>query len=411
MSVDSKILIDGVECAKYGANIGQSGVDLSGVLKKNNAFFYDNGLVSTAACISNITYIDGDEGVLMHRGYFIQDIVVKKTFIEVAYLILNGEFPNKSELEIFQNKLSSVQVDLDSFIKIAENAGENSHPMAICMTLLSHLAGVRAEIRKTKDNYEKCLEVIQNTLYIIAIAGCKSAGKTFNASSIGDYYTKSFVAMFLGEDMANNPFVVEILDKILTLHIDHEQNASTSTVRMVASTKCDIYGCVVAGFAALWGPLHGGANEAVLRMLEEIGDISNVPNFIEQAKSKTTKLMGFGHRVYKNYDPRAGVLKGYCASMNSALNLGNNAKFQMALELEKIALSDDYFVSRKLFPNVDFYSGIIYEALGINTKMFTCMFALSRIVGWCAHWLEASQEEGKIWRPRQVYRGKVHRTL
>lgn len=406
------ISVDGLMCGLVSANVGQNGLDLAPLLKQKDAFSYDPGFMSTASCTSKITYIDGDAGILMHRGYLIQDIVAKKSFIDVAYLILNGNFPNKDETMQFQNDLSSVKIETEALEKIVNCMDKNIHPMTMCMTLLSYLAGSREEDFKTKNNYEKCLEVIQYTLYIISLAGCKLTGREFKPVPVNDHYTKSFLSMFLGEGMSNNALVVEILDKILILHIDHEQNASTSSVRMISSTQCDIYGSIVAGFAALWGPLHGGANEAVLEMLGEIGSVDNVQIFIDKVKKKETKLMGFGHRVYKNYDPRGGILKGYCSALNSTLHfLKDNTKFQVALELEKIALSDEYFISRKLFPNLDFYSGIIYEALGIDTKMFTCMFALGRVVGWCAQWLEATNDNGKIWRPRQVYSGEKQRSI
>jgi len=407
------ITISGVICEKIKATIGEDVLNLSGILKKEKSFAFDEGFMTTASCKSEITYIDGEAGILIHRGYRIEDIVAKKTFLESAYLILNGEFPSKSELSSFIADLMTVKLETDILIKVANALPKNNHPMATILTLMSTLAGIRTPIRKTKDGYEKCLDTIRHMLFIVSIASCKFSGKQYNQNETDSDYIKSFINMCLDEKFQDNKYVLKCLDKILTLHADHEQNASTSTVRMIGSTKCDLYGAITGGITALWGPLHGGANEAVLKMLNEIGDEKNVEKFIDNIKNKIggEKLMGFGHRVYKNYDPRATAIKKYCDELFDNLHFKDNKTLNIAKKLEQVALSDDYFISRKLFPNVDFYSGVIYNAIGIKSEMFTGMFALARVVGWCAQWLEASKENGKIWRPRQLYCGKINKNI
>ncbi|QED23141.1 citrate/2-methylcitrate synthase [Candidatus Deianiraea vastatrix] len=402
------INIDGIDCQKNDATIGESVLDLSPVLKKNNAFFLDEGFMFTASCKSKITYLDGEKGTLIHRGYKIEDIIEKKSFLEVTYLILNGDFPSNDEFAKFKSDLLSVKLETKLLVNIADSLPNGNHPMATIMTLMSVLSGVRAPIRKTEDNYKKCLDVIRHMLFIVSIANCKFAGKKYEENNLEADFTSAFAMMNLDDKLSTNTDVLTCLDKVLSLHIDHEQNASTSTVRMIGSTKCDLYGSVTGGIAALWGPLHGGANEAVLKMLNEIGDESRIDGFVADVKNKVdgAKLMGFGHRVYKNYDPRAAAVKKYCDKLFESLNIADNKMLNIAKKLEQTALSDEYFISRKLFPNVDFYSGIIYNAIGVKTEMFTGMFALGRVVGWCAQWLEASKDEGKIWRPRQLYIGE-----
>ncbi len=407
-----KINIDSVECDIIKATMGKDIFDISPLLKKYKKSSFDQGFVNTASCKSSVTYIDGDEGILIHRGYKIEDIVEKKSFMQTMYLILKGEFPSKDEESDFTEKLHNTKIDIDFLMKIAESLPNDSHPMGVLMSLSSSLAAIRANIRKTKDNFEKVLEVIKSMLYMVSIASCKANGREFIPDFIEKDYTQAFANMALSKSIASDKNAVECLDKILSLHIDHGQNASTSTLRMIASTKCDLYGATAGAIAALWGPLHGGANEAVLKMIDEIGSLENVDQFIENVKSKKdgAKLMGFGHRVYKNYDPRAKVLQKYANYIMQELKIDGD-KLKIANKLEKTALSDEYFITRKLFPNVDFYSGIVYDALGINTKTFTCMFALSRVVGWCAQWLEVISEDEKIWRPDQVYIGKVERKI
>lgn len=412
MSVKETSILDECECVIYKSTIGQDVIDLTPILEKKNLLCYDFGFVNTASCESKITYIDGDRGILMHRGYKIEDLTANKNFLEVAYLILHGNLPTKGGFEIFKAELDSIKPEIELIHKIVDLMPDGSHPMSIVMAFMSALAGKRYQ-DKTRTNYQKALDAIKQTMYVTSAVNCRVTEREFNPSKNDEYFTNAFLRMSLDEKIANSKVIQEAIDKIFILHADHEQNASTSAVRLAESTKCGLYSSLVSGFGALWGPLHGGANEAVLKMLQEIGKKENVKDFIEKVKNKVdgVRLMGFGHRIYKNYDPRATGIKEFCPKI--LLETGvKDSLLEVAVEIEKIALSDEYFIQRKLFPNVDFYSGIIYKAIGIPVEMFTPMFAMARTIGWCAHWLEAvSSLDQKLWRPSQLYTGEIERKI
>ncbi len=410
-----KFIIDGVECKVAKATIGLDGFEASELLKKYNKIFIDEGFVNTASCRSKITYIDGDAGVLVHRGYKIEDILTNKTFMETMYMILNEDFAvNESEQGNFENEFHGVDIDIDGMLKIANIVEKNSHPMSILLAIFSGVT-TSASTKKFPSNKEKALYAIKSMLYAVAICICKITGKEFTPDFSKLSYSQLFANMVMSSEISGDKSAIECFDKILSLHIDHGQNASTSTMRMICSTGCDLFGGICGAISSLWGVLHGGANEAVLKMIDSIGSVDNVAPFIENVKNKVDgiRLMGFGHRIYKNYDPRAKVLKGYADYVMHDMKLDVESDFRgsVANEIERIALADEYFASRKLFPNVDFYSGIIYSKLGIPANAFTCIFALSRVVGWCSQWMEAVSGENKLQRPDQVYIGEKIRVI
>ncbi len=372
---------------------------------------YDPAFMNTASCRSAITYLDGDAGVLRYRGYPIEQLAAKSTFLEVAWLLIHGELPTAKELEGFEKQIVDrmvVQAEVGESIKAF---AKDAHPMGILEAGFGHLSTLYPEAKQVESGPER-MEAIINTIAkmptIGAMAFRHNQGKDIVAPDPSLDYSTNILKMFFGADYEVDPRLVRALDILLILHADHEQNCSTSAVRAVGSSQVDTYSAVNAGIAALYGPLHGGANEAVLVMLREIGSSDNVSDFMDKVKSREALLMGFGHRVYKNYDPRATIIKGACDDVFEVT--GVNPLLEVAVALETTALADDFFIQRKLYPNVDFYSGLIYEALGIPTEMFTVMFAIGRAPGWVAQWLEMIQDKDqKISRPRQIYIGSGER--
>jgi citrate synthase len=372
---------------------------------------YDPAFMNTASCRSAITYLDGDNGVLRYRGYPIEQLAEKSTFLEVAWLLIHGELPNASELEGFTKDIAD-RMSVDPSVGAAiSDYRKDAHPMGVLEAGFGQLSTLYPEAKQIESDPER-MDALYNTIAkmptIGGLAFRHNQGKDPVAPDPSLDYPTNILKMFFGADYDPDPRLVRALDILLILHADHEQNCSTSTVRSVGSSQVDPYSAVAAGIAALYGPLHGGANEAVLVMLREIGSKDNVPEFVEKVKNREALLMGFGHRVYKNYDPRATIIKKACDDVFEVT--GVNPLLEIAVELEKTALSDDFFIQRKLYPNVDFYSGLIYEALGIPSDMFTVMFAIGRAPGWVAQWLEMiNDKEQKISRPRQVYVGPGER--
>ena len=372
---------------------------------------YDPAFMNTASCRSAITYLDGDNGVLRYRGYPIEQLAEKSTFLEVAWLLIHGELPTGAQLEQFTKDISDRMGVDPSVGAVIGDYRKDAHPMGVLEAGFGQLSTLYPEAKEIESDPER-MDALYNTIAkmptIGAMAFRHNQGKDAVAPDPSLDYSTNILKMFFGADYAPDPRLVRALDILLILHADHEQNCSTSTVRSVGSSQVDPYSAVAAGIAALYGPLHGGANEAVLVMLREIGSKDNVPEFVEKVKNREALLMGFGHRVYKNYDPRATIIKKACDDVFEVT--GVNPLLEIAVELEKTALSDDFFIQRKLYPNVDFYSGLIYEALGIPSEMFTVMFAIGRAPGWVAQWLEMiNDKEQKISRPRQVYVGPDER--
>jgi citrate synthase len=398
--------------------VGPDVIDIRKLYGETGLFTYDPGFTSTAACRSKITYIDGDEGILLHRGYKIEELAEHSTFLETAYLILYGELPTAEEHATFVNGVTYHTMIHDQINYLFRGFRRDAHPMAVMVAVVAALSAFYHEDLDTHDPHHRMIasyRLVAKMPTIAAMAYKYSIGQPFMYPRNDLSYAENFLYMMFGvpcEPWKEKPVLSQALEKIFILHADHEQNASTSTVRLVGSTGASPYAAISAGIASLWGPAHGGANEAVVDMLQEIGSVERIPEFIARAKDKDDpfRLMGFGHRVYKNYDPRAGVLKASADEELDELGKGNNPKLAIAKELERIALEDDYFKERKLFPNVDFYSGIILEAMGIPTKMFTAIFALARTVGWIAQWNEMIEDpEQKIGRPRQLYTGADER--
>jgi citrate synthase len=396
---------------------GPAAIDIGRLYRDTGCFTYDQGFVSTASCKSAITYIDGDAGVLMYRGYPIEQLAKHSTFLEVAYLLINGELPNAAQLAAFEHEVTHHTMMHESLKTFMQGFHYDAHPMAMLCGVIGSLAAFyhdKLDIEDPEHRRLAAIRLIAKMPTIAAAAYRYSIGWPIRFPRNNLDYCQRFLHMMFevpSEPLELPPIASKALDLLFILHADHEQNASTSTVRLVGSTGANPYACIAAGIAALWGPAHGGANEAVLNMLEEIGDVKNVGKAVERAKNKDSgfRLMGFGHRVYKNYDPRATIIREMCHKVLSDLGV-NDPLLDIAMELEQVALKDEYFVERKLYPNVDFYSGIIYKALGIPTSMFTVMFAIARTAGWVAHWLEQSADPTvKIGRPRQVYTGPVRR--
>jgi citrate synthase len=374
--------------------------------------------MSTASCRSSITYIDGDEGVLLYRGYPIEQLAEKCDFLEVAYLILNGELPNKTQKVEFDDIVTKHTMVHDQLTYFFRGFRRDAHPMAVLCGVVGALSAFYHDSMDIHDERSRdisAFRLIAKLPTITAMAYKYNMGQPFMYPKNELSYTENFLYMMFGnpcEEYKPNPVVSRAMDRILILHADHEQNASTSTVRLAGSTGANPFACISAGIASLWGPAHGGANEAVLKMLDEIGDVKNIPAFIKRVKEKDghAMLMGFGHRVYKNYDPRAKIIQRTCHEVLEELDMKDNKLIKLAMALEKIALEDDYFIKRKLYPNVDFYSGIVYKALGIPVSMYTAIFALARTVGWIAQWKELiSDPEQKIGRPRQLFTGATSR--
>lgn len=385
-------------------------------LGKLEFFTYDPGFICTASCRSAITYINGEKGILLHRGYPIDQLVAKTDFLTTSYLLLNGELPNAQQDADFKKTIADnvnppaiVQQTLQGFAK-------GTHPMAMLIALMGALAGYYhpIKVRDATARKQMICELIGYMPTLVAWSYQHHIGEKNNLPQAGLDYASQFIHLLFDGDKAHNRIITNAIDRILILHADHEQNASTSTVRLAGSTLANPYACIAAGIAALWGPSHGGANEAVIKMLTEIGDEKNIHEYIARAKAPNSnvRLMGFGHRVYKNYDPRAKVMKQTCDEVLSELGTHNDPLFKIALQLERIALEDEYFIQRKLYPNVDFYSGIILRAIGIPTALFTPIFALARTVGWLAQWGEMLDDNDfKIGRPRQWYTGPKERNI
>lgn len=401
---------------------GTMGPDVLDVTKlgEQGYFTYDPGFLSTASCESKITFIDGDKGTLLHRGYPIQQLAASTDFMEVCYLLLYGELPTLAQKEQFVNKIKNHTMVHEQLIHFYRGFRRDAHPMAIMVGVVGALSAFyhdSLDISNPSHREISAFRMIAKMPTIAAMCYKYSIGQPFMYPQNHMGYTENFLYMMFGtpcETYKPNPVIVKAMDRIFILHADHEQNASTSTVRLAGSSGANPFACIASGIAALWGPAHGGANEAVINMLDEIGDESRIEEYVKRAKdpNDSFRLMGFGHRVYKNYDPRATVLRESCYEVLEALGCSDDPLFKLALRLETIAREDEYFVKRKLYPNVDFYSGIILRAIGIPTSMFTVIFALARTVGWIAQWSEMIGTPGyKISRPRQLYTGAVERDL
>lgn len=401
----------------YSGTLGPDVIDVGSLLKEGH-FTFDPGFMSTSSCESKITFIDGDKGILLHRGYPIDELATKADYLETCYLLLNGELPTPEQKADFDEKIRNHTMVHDQVSRFYNGFRRDAHPMAIMVGVVGALSAFYHNNLNIEDvNHREitAMRLIAKVPTLAAWSYKYTVGQPFMYPRNDLSYAENFLYMMFATpanpDYKVNPVFARAMDRIFTLHADHEQNASTSTVRLAGSTGANPYACISAGISALWGPSHGGANEAVLTMLDEIGSVENVAAFMEKVKKKEAKLMGFGHRVYKNFDPRAKVMKETCDEVLAALGHSNDPQLALAKELEKIALSDPYFVERKLYPNVDFYSGIILKAIGIPTAMFTVIFALARTVGWISHWLEMHSAPYKIGRPRQLYTGETQRDI
>jgi citrate synthase len=397
--------------------IGPDVIDIGKVYANSGHFTYDPGFTSTANCSSKITYIDGDEGVLLYRGYPIEQLAEKSSHIEVCHLLLNGELPNQKQFDEFRSVITRHTMVHEQMTRFFSGFRRDAHPMAIMCGSVGALSAFYHDSTDIHDPRQRMIashRMIAKMPTLAAMAFKYSIGQPFIYPSNALDYTSNFLQMCFAvpcEPYAVDPVLSRALDRIFILHADHEQNASTSTVRLAGSSGANPFACIAAGIACLWGPAHGGANEAALKMLSEIGDKKNIPAFVARAKDKNSgqRLMGFGHRVYKNYDPRAKVMQQTCREVLGKLGI-NDPLLETAMELEQIALHDDYFIEKKLYPNVDFYSGIVLRALGFPTSMFTVLFAVARTVGWIAQWKEMIEDpEQKIGRPRQLYVGAPKR--
>jgi citrate synthase len=411
-----------LEVPVYGGTIGPDVVDIRTLYGKTGMFTYDPGFLSTAACASKITYIDGDKGVLLYRGYPIEQLAVHCDFLEVCYLLLNGELPNKQEKDKFDWTVTRHTMVHEQLARLYQGFRRDSHPMAVMVGVVGALSAFyhdSLDINNPEHREISAFRLIAKLPTIVAMAYKYNMGQPFMYPDNKLSYTANFMRMMFGvpaEDYEVNDVLVRALDRIFILHADHEQNASTSTVRLAGSSGANPFACIASGIACLWGPAHGGANEAALQMLMDLqkeGGVAKIGEFVKKVKDKNSgvKLMGFGHRVYKNYDPRAKLMQETTREVLEAVG-SDDPLLGLAKALEKIALEDEYFVTRKLYPNVDFYSGIVQRALGIPTSMFTCIFALARTVGWIAQWNEMiSDPEQKIGRPRQLYTGPTQRDV
>jgi len=398
--------------------IGPDVVDIGSLTKDHGVFTFDPGFMATASTESKITYIDGDQGVLLYRGYPIEQLAAQSSFIEVAYLLNNGELPNPKRLADFSVSIQRHTMINESLLRMYNGFHYDAHPMAMVSAIVASMSAFyhdSMDINNPRHREIFMHRIIAKLPTIAAAAYKRSVGQPFIYPRNDFDYCSNLLHMYYAvpcEPYHVDPLAAQALDLLLILHADHEQNASTSTVRLAGSTGANPYAAISAGVSALWGPAHGGANEAVLEMLEEIGNVDNIPKFLVQVKDKQShvRLMGFGHRVYKNFDPRAKIIRDMCYRVLAKMGRTDNPLLELAQRLEEIALKDDYFISRKLYPNVDFYSGIIYSALGIPRSMFTVMFAIARTAGWVAHWQEMISDPAyKIGRPRQNYTGAVKR--
>ena len=400
--------------------LGPSAVDIQTLYARHNLLAFDPGFRSTASCKSAITFVDGDKGILLYRGYPIEELAEGSEFIEVAYLLMHGELPQPAQRKKLDEMLGSHNLLHEQVLSFYRGFRRDAHPMAVMVGVVGALSAFYHDvmnIRDANDRHLAAVRLIAKMPMLAAASYTYSIGRPQRYSINRLDYASNFLQMMFGspvQEYVVDPVLARALDVIFILHADHEQNASTSTVRLSGSSGANPFACIAAGIACLWGPAHGGANEAALQMLDHIGDVSKIGEFIKQVKDKNShvKLMGFGHRVYKNYDPRAKLMRETCHEVLEELGLHNDRLFKLAMALEKIALEDDYFVSRKLYPNVDFYSGIVQRALGIPVSMFTCIFALARTVGWIAQWNEmVADPEQRIGRPRQLYKGATRRDV
>ena len=398
--------------------IGPDVIEIKNLYNDTDKFTYDPGYTSTGSCKSKITYIDGEKGILLHRGYKIDELAENCDFLEVAYLLLNGELPNKKEKSLFDKKITTHTMVNEQLSLFFRGFRRDAHAMAVMCGVVGALSAFYHDSTDITDNKQRLIasrRLIAKMPTIAAMAYKFSIGQPFIYPKNKFSYSENFLNMMFSvpaEDYDVDPVLTKAMDKILILHADHEQNASTSTVRLAGSSGANPFACIAAGIASLWGPAHGGANEAVIHMLSDIKNINNVKKYIIKAKDTNDpfRLMGFGHRVYKNYDPRAKVMKKTADEVLRTLGKENEPMFKLARELEKIALEDDYFVEKKLYPNVDFYSGIILQAMGFPPNLFTVLFAVARTVGWVAQWNEMIEDpEQKIGRPRQLYNGAKER--
>ncbi|MDA0901913.1 MAG: citrate synthase [Proteobacteria bacterium] len=403
-----------IELNIHKASIGQDVIDITSLLKESNMFTYDPGFISTASCESKITYIDGSAGILRHRGYSIEDLADKSDYLETCYLLVNGELPNKAEYNKFRQNVQNNMLAHEQLQLLYRGFPRKAHPMAIMVGAVASLSAFYHDtMEPTTDEgrSDVIFKIIAKMPTLAAMAYKYSIGEPpiYPDHELG--FAENFLHMMFATPMSKykvSPVIAKAMERILILHADHEQNASTSTVRLAGSSGANPFACIGAGIASLWGPAHGGANEAVIDMLNEIGTKDRINEYIKKAKDKDDpfRLMGFGHRVYKNYDPRASVLKKSCDEVLQELGIQHDPLLELAVELERIALNDDYFIKKKLFPNVDFYSGIIYKALGIPTSLFTVIFAVARSAGWIAQWNEMIEDKDfRIGRPRQLYTG------
>ncbi|WP_370675251.1 citrate synthase [Pleomorphomonas sp. PLEO] len=400
------------------ASIGPSVMDISAFYGKTGHFTYDPGFTSTGACESKITYIDGDKGVLLYRGYPIEQLTLEGDYLETCYLLLYGELPTKAQKQQFDAHITRHTMIHEQMTRFFQGYRRDAHPMAVMVGTVGALSAFYHDSIDISDPHQRMIashRMIAKMPTIAAMAYKYSIGQPFISPKNDLDYAANFLHMCFAvpaEDYKVNPILAQAMDRIFTLHADHEQNASTSTVRLAGSSGANPFACIAAGIACLWGPAHGGANEAALTMLAEIGSVDRIPEFIARAKDKNDpfRLMGFGHRVYKNYDPRAKIMQQTCHEVLQTLGIKDDPLLDVAVELERIALSDDYFIEKKLYPNIDFYSGITLKAMGFPTSMFTVLFAVARTVGWIAQWKEMVEDPSqKIGRPRQLYLGAPQR--
>ncbi|WP_407664155.1 citrate synthase [Methylovorus menthalis] len=406
-----------IELPVVSGNLGSDVIDIRN-LGKHGVFTYDPGFLSTASCSSNITFIDGDEGLLYYRGYPIEQLAKNCDFLEVSYLLMHGELPDAAQKKSFTDSIAQHTMLHDQLTNVFRGFRRDAHPMAVMVGVVGSMSAFYHDAMDVKDPQSRKISAYRLLSKVPTIAAWSykyNIGEPFMYPQNRFNFAENFMHMMFAtpcETYEPNPILARAFERILILHADHEQNASTSTVRLAGSSGANPFACIAAGIASLWGPAHGGANEATLNMLEEIGDVSRIGEFINRAKDKSDsfRLMGFGHRVYRNMDPRAAIMRETCHQVLDELGLHDDPMFKLALKLEQIALEDDYFVSRRLYPNVDFYSGIVMRAMGIPNSMFTAIFALARTAGWVSQWNEMmSDPEAKIGRPRQLYTGSTRR--
>lgn len=418
MGDTAKVSFDGksVELPILKGTDGPAVVDIRKLYAEADVFTYDPGFTSTASCESKITFIDGDKGILLHRGYPIDQLAEKSSFLEVCYLLLNGDLPNAKEFETFEHNITYHTMLHEQFDRFFNGFRRDAHPMAIMVGAVGALSAFYHDSTNIDDPEQRMISshrLIAKMPTIAARAFKYFKGQPFVHPRNDLSYSENFLRMCFSvpaEDWKPNPVLTRAMDRIFILHADHEQNASTSTVRLAGSSGANPFACIAAGIACLWGPSHGGANEEALNMLKEIGTVDRIPEYVQGVKDRRYRLMGFGHRVYKNYDPRATVMQKTCHEVLAEVGHSDDPLLQVAIELEKVALNDPYFIERKLYPNVDFYSGITLRALGFPPEMFTVLFALARTVGWISQWKEMIEDPSqKIGRPRQIYTGATHR--